>query len=132
MYPYNAAVVWLAIGVGGGYGAMARHGVNHLLVGRGGYGFPLGILVVNVSGCLVIGLLAGVIATTRLEVSLVARHLLITGLLGGFTTFSSFGLDTFTLARGGHLPLALTNVAASVLLGLAAVWTGFAIGSWRP
>jgi len=124
-------MVWLAIGVGGGIGAIARYGVNHLIQGRLA-DFPVGILVVNVAGCLVIGLVAGLVATARVELSDVGRHLIVTGLLGGFTTFSSFGLDTFTLARGGHLPLALANVAASVLLGLAAVWAGFAAGSWRP
>ena len=126
------AMIWLAIGVGGGIGAMARHGVNHLVQGRVGHEVPLGILVVNVTGCLAIGLLAGVMASARVEVSDVGRHLIVTGLLGGFTTFSSFGLDTFALARGGDLRLALANVAVSVLLGLAAVWVGFAVGSWRP
>ena len=96
--------------------------MNHLLHGRFGYDFPAGILVVNVLGCLAIGLLAGLIATTRIHVGEVGRHLLITGLLGGFTTFSSFGLDTFTLARGGHVQLAFLNVAGSLILGLGAVW----------
>ena len=125
-------MIWMAIGVGGGIGALARHGVNHLLQGRAGYDFPLGLLVVYVGGCLLIGLFAGLIASARIEVPLVGRHLSVTGLLGGFTTFSSLGLDTFTLARGGHLPLALANVAGSVVLGLAAVWAGFAVGTWRP
>jgi fluoride exporter len=126
------SMVWLAIGVGGGIGALARHGLNQLLQGRFPSDFPLGILVVNLTGCLAIGVLAGLIAAARVELPEAGRHLLVTGLLGGFTTFSAFGLDTFTLARGGDLRLALANVTASVLFGLAAVWVGFAVGSWRP
>src|SRR5688572_18326953 len=106
------SMVWLAIGVGGGIGALARHGLNQLLQGRFPSDFPLGILVVNLTGCLAIGVLAGLIAAARVELPEAGRHLLVTGLLGGFTTFSAFGLDTFTLARGGDLRLALANVTA--------------------
>jgi CrcB protein len=125
-------MVWLAIGVGGGIGAMARHWMNQWFQGRVAVDFPLGILVVNVTGCLLIGVLTGLVAAARVELPEAGRHLIVTGLLGGFTTFSAFGLDTFLLARAGDLRLALVNVAASVLLGLTAVWVGFAVGSWRP
>jgi CrcB protein len=59
------------------------------------------------------------------------RTFLIVGVLGGFTTFSSLGLDTFTLMRGGQAAMALANVAAHLVLGLGAVWAGFVIASWR-
>jgi CrcB protein len=109
---------------------MARHGVNHVIHAR--YGpFPFGIFAVNVAGCLAIGVLAGLLAAERVHIGELGRTFLIVGVLGGFTTFSSVGLDTFTLMRGGHVVLALANVACQVVLGLAAVWAGFTAASWR-
>jgi fluoride exporter len=129
--PYNGRVLWIAIGAGGAFGAMARHGVNHLLHGRF-LAFPAGIFVVNALGCLAIGLFAGLVASSRLHVGELGRSFVVVGLLGGFTTFSSYGLDTLTLARGGHTGLALANGLGQVALGLTAVWLGFSVGSWRP
>lgn len=125
-------MLWVAIAAGGALGSVARHAVNVLVQPRFSYGFPAGIFVVNVLGCLTIGLLAGLIASTRLEVGEHARAFLVVGVLGGFTTFSSFGLDTFVLARGGHAGLAAWNAVGQTVLGLAAVGIGFAAGSWRP
>jgi CrcB protein len=121
----------MAIGAGGALGAMARHGVNHLLQARFP-AFPAGIFVVNALGCLAIGLFAGLVASSRVQVGEVGRTFVVVGLLGGFTTFSSYGLDTLTLARGGHTGLALANGLGQVAVGLAAVWLGFSAGSWRP
>jgi CrcB protein len=124
-------VIWIAIGVGGAAGAMARHALNHAVHAR--YGpFPLGLFAVNVTGCLAIGVLAGAIATERVHIGELGRTFLVVGLLGGFTTFSSLGLDTFTLARGGHVPLAAANAIGQLVLGLAAVWIGFGVAAWRP
>jgi CrcB protein len=123
-------VIWLAVGLGGGIGAVARHAVNGVVTLRFGGGFPVGIFVVNTAGCLAIGLLAGLAAAGRLPVAEVGRTFLIAGLLGGFTTFSSFGLDTFTLLRGGQPALAFGNAAGQVVVGLFAVWLGFSAGSW--
>ena len=95
-------------------------------------GFPAGIFVVNMAGCLAIGLLAGLLAAARLEAGEHLRAFLFVGVLGGFTTFSSFGLDTFVLARGGHAVLAAANAVGQTGLGVLAVWAGFAVGSWRP
>jgi CrcB protein len=119
-------VILLAIAVGGGTGAILRHLANHVVQGRFGASFPGGIFLVNVAGCLVIGLFAGLIASARIHVGEVARAFVVVGLLGGFTTFSSFGLDTFTLARGGHFGAALFNAVGQLVLGLTAVWLGYA------
>ncbi len=111
---------------------MARHAVNHLFNLKFGGTFPGGIFVVNAAGCFTIGLLAGLIASTRLHVGEVGRTFLFVGVLGGFTTFSSFGLDTYTLFRGGHTGLGVLNAAGQVVVGLGAVWLGFTLGDWRP
>jgi CrcB protein len=125
-------MLWIAIAIGGGLGAMARHAVNHVFNLRFGTTFPAGIFIVNAVGCLVIGLLAGLIASTRLHLGEVGRTFVFVGVLGGFTTFSSYGLDTFTLFRGGHAGLGLINAVGQTIVGLGAVWLGFAIGDWRP
>ncbi len=88
--------------------------------------FPLGTLVVNASGCLLIGLLAG-LADSRQLLGPEARVFLFIGVLGGFTTFSSFAYETLALARDGEMARALLNVAAQVTLGLAAAWLGYTI-----
>jgi fluoride exporter len=124
-------VVWIVIGVGGGLGAMARHGVNHLVAARFGAGFPAGTFVVNAVGCFAIGVIAGLIAATRIQISELTRYFLVVGVLGGFTTFSSYGLDTFTLIRGGHTMPALVNATGQVLVGLTAVWLGYAAAAGR-
>ena len=113
---------------------MARHAMNTAIhhSGQMRYGaFPYGILAVNTAGCLAIGLLAGLLAAGRVQMGEHVRTFLVVGVLGGFTTFSSFGLDTFTLMRGGQSLLALTNIGAHVALGLTALWAGFTLGSWR-
>jgi fluoride exporter len=85
--------------------------------------FPYGTLLVNVSGCLVIGFLAG-LADDRSVFSSEARLFVFIGILGGFTTFSSFALETFTLARNTQMLGAATNVALELILGLVSVWFG--------
>jgi fluoride exporter len=85
--------------------------------------FPWGNLAVNVSGCFAIGVLAELFEA-RLLVSPTVRVALLTGVLGGYTTFSSFAFETLSLLRDGEVGLAMLNVSASVLLGLAAVWAG--------
>jgi CrcB protein len=89
---------------------------------------PYATLVVNVAGCVAIGVLAGRIAGGRLHLTPVMRTFLFVGVLGGFTTFSSFGLDTFTLGHGGDSVAALWNAIGQVGLGLGGVWLGFYLG----
>ena len=122
-------MVWVAIAVGGALGSMARHGVNVLVHGRWPLmRFPLSTLVVNVVGCLVIGLLAGLIMSGRISPRLYWREFVFVGMLGGFTTFSTFGLDTMTLVRGGALDAAIWNVVGQMGIGLLAVQIGLLIG----
>ena len=125
-------MVWLAIAVGGALGSVTRHGVNVLVHGRWPMAkFPFATLVVNIAGCLVIGLLAGLIMSERLAVRFHWREFLFVGILGGFTTFSTFGLDTITLARTHSMSAALWNVTAHVVIGLLAVQAGLALGGRR-
>lgn len=118
-------ILWVALG--GGIGAAARHGVN-VWSGRSfGAEFPWHTLIVNVSGCLVMGLLTGLMAL-KLNLSSEARAFLTTGILGGFTTFSAFSLDFALLAERKAYLAAGGYAAASVLLSLAAVFAGLHLG----
>lgn len=110
------------IGLGGCLGAVARYGLA-LGVDRSlGARFPFGILVVNVVGCLAIGLLAGLVEG-RVELSAELRAFLAVGILGSLTTFSTFGLQTVELGRVALAP-ALVNVLLHVGLGIGAVLAG--------
>ena len=121
----------MAAALGGALGSMARHGVNQLVHGRWwSTRFPVGTVVVNVLGCLVIGLLAGLIVSERIAMRANWREFVFVG-VRGFTTFSTFGLDTLVRARGGGTGPAALNVAAHVIGGLAAVWVGYVLGARR-
>jgi CrcB protein len=121
-------MVWLAVGVGGALGSMARHGINVFFAHVLERPVPYATAAVNLVGSAVIGLLAAVVATGRLHMSPELRTFIFVGILGGFTTFSSFMLDTFTLGHGGEHALAVWNVALQTALGLLAVWAGFRVG----
>jgi fluoride exporter len=116
------ALGYLLVFVGGGLGAMARHGVNRAGLVALGPGFPWWTLTVNVVGSLAIGLLAGLFGA--LETGHNARLFLITGFLGGFTTFSAFSLDALTLWERGALWQAGLYVVASIMLSLIAAALG--------
>ena len=122
-------MVWLAVAIGGACGSVLRHGVNvffgHVL-GRPG---AWATASVNLIGSLVIGLLAGFIAGGRLHETPVMRAFIFVGILGGFTTFSSLMLDTFTLAEGHHVPEAFLNVAVQIFFGYAAAYVGFRVAA---
>ena len=123
-------MTWLAIAVGGAIGSVGRHAVNQLVHTRWlTTRFPLGTVAVNLIGCLIIGLLAGLIASDRIALRLQWREFVFVGLLGGFTTFSTFGLDTFLLARTDSVGQAAFNVALQVVGGLLAVWVGYSLGA---
>lgn len=117
----------LLAGSGGFLGAAARYWIGGLVHRHLGAGFPYGTLAVNVTGCFAIGVL-GVLAEERLALSPAARVFWMIGVLGGYTTFSSFGYETMALLREGSSAFALLNVAAQVVLGLLAVWCGAALG----
>jgi CrcB protein len=123
---------WLAVAAGGAIGAAARHALN-AAVHRSHLAsvFPTGILLVNVVGSLAIGTLAGLLVAERVHLGYDGRVFLIVGVLGGFTTFSSFTFDTLALVREGRAGLAAWNVAGNVALGLLAVFVGFRLGLGR-
>jgi CrcB protein len=122
-------VTWLAIAVGGALGSMARHAVNHVVHTRWlATRFPAGTVVVNLIGCFVIGVLAGLLASERIALRVHWREFVFVGVLGGFTTFSTFGLDTYLLSRTHSEGAALLNVGMQVVGGLLAVWIGFQLG----
>jgi len=117
----------LLVGFGGFAGAAARHvAAGWVLHHTMGSKFPWGIFLVNVSGCLLMGLLSG-FAERLGWFSPQIRLLLLVGLLGGFTTFSAFGLETVYLLRRGEIWTATLYAAGSVVVCLAAVWGGLKI-----
>jgi CrcB protein len=91
--------------------------------------FPYGTLTVNLIGCFVIGFLSQ-LAETRGAFTSEARAFVFIGILGGFTTFSSFGNDTLNLLRDGETVNALANIGANVIVGLALVWFGRTVAYW--
>ncbi|MBM4405299.1 MAG: fluoride efflux transporter CrcB [Chloroflexi bacterium] len=110
------------VGLGGAVGSMLRYGVSAWVMG-GSKSFPYGTLAVNAIGCFAIGLILG-LAETHDFINSHTRLLLTTGLLGGFTTFSAFGFETFALLRDDRLPAAFANIAVQLIVGLLAVWAG--------
>lgn len=114
----------LLVGVGGFAGSILRYLVSgYVQDWTGNATFPFGTLAVNVFGCLVIGVL-GQLGDTRGVFTSESRALVFIGVLGGFTTFSSFGNETLALARDGEYLYALGNIAANLIVGLGAVWLG--------
>jgi CrcB protein len=114
---------YLIVFLGGGTGAALRHGVNLLVARFGGHGFPFATLFENVSGSLVMGMLAAYFAFKG-DLSQHWRLFLTTGILGGYTTFSAFSLDTVLLYERGELGLAALYVVASVSLSIAGLFAG--------
>ena len=118
-------VVWA--GVGGCLGAALRYALGlGLARAKGDSTFPWETLVINVLGCLAIGVF-GTLADSRGLITSAARVFVIAGVLGGFTTYSAFGYETFQLLRNGQAAAALGSVALQLVLGLFAVWAGAAI-----
>lgn len=117
---------YLIVFLGAGLGGAGRHGVNVLAARLVGTAFPAGTLVVNVLGCLLMGLIAGAFAL-RVNLPQEARLFLTTGILGGFTTFSAFSLDAALLWQRGEAGLAALYVGASVIFSLLAIAAGLAL-----
>ena len=121
----NAALV----GAGGFVGALFRYGLSGLVQRSVPLtSFPYGTLAVNMLGCLLIGV-AGALVDTRQAFGPEVRVFILIGLLGGFTTYSTFGYETFALLRDADYLRALANVTVHVVLGLALVWAGYSITS---
>ena len=113
----------LAIAVGGAFGSVLRFLVSTWTYNRLGSGFPYGTLLVNVAGSLLMGLLYTLLVE-RSSLDPVWRAGLLVGVLGGFTTFSAFSMETLNLIASGELPKALANILLSVGLCLTATWIG--------
>ena len=115
------------VGTGGFAGALFRYALGGIVHRRFPLTtFPYGTLTVNLLGCLLIGLLAG-LAESRQLFSPEFRRFALIGLLGGFTTFSTFGYETFAMLRDAEYLRAASNIGMHVFLGLALVWVGYAL-----
>jgi CrcB protein len=114
---------YLLVLIGGGAGSLVRFVAGSAIMTRFGGRFPLGTLLINVSGSFLIGLLMTLL-TERLNLDAGWRFLLIVGFLGGYTTFSSFEWETFASVRDGAHWAGMLNVVLSVCLGYLAVWLG--------
>lgn len=123
--------VWVAIG--GALGSVARYWISGLVAERLGKVFPWNTLAVNVTGSFAIGMvavLAGADGRMQPQYRAFAVQLLMAGFCGGYTTFSSFSLQTLTLVQEGQWLYAAGNILLSVVACLAAVWLGWAAGGW--
>jgi CrcB protein len=112
-----------AIAAGGALGSVLRYGLSNWVHGLAGRGFPYGTLAVNVLGCLAMGFLF-VLLVERMGENAVLRAGLLIGVLGGFTTFSAFSMETFNLIEQGAVAKAAGNMAASLVLCVGATWAG--------
>lgn len=121
----------LLVALGGAVGAVARYKLSGLVLHHLPGLFPWPTFTVNILGCLAMGVLAGLAVREEWFPGPV-RLLLFTGILGGFTTFSAFGLEAFYLLQRREVALALAYVGGSVVLGLAALWGGFSVVPHRP
>ncbi len=115
---------WLLIAAGGAFGSILRYAIQGWVQRAANGSFPAGTLAVNVLGCLVIGFLTALF-TGPVLIREEYRIGLLVGILGGFTTFSTFGLESFTLMNAGQFALAALNIFSSCTLGLLAVWIGY-------
>lgn len=121
-------MIFLYVALGGALGSMARYTLS-------GWGnqifsdvkFPVGTFIVNTIGCLIVGFLAGLGERYQLFSS-DARFFIFTGIMGGFTTFSAFGLETMLLLRRGDIAIALAYVACSIFVGFALLALAFYVG----
>lgn len=118
---------YLLVFAGGGIGAIARYWLSGFVYQKIGSDFPSGTLLVNILGCLLIGIMMSVLEE-RFVVYPSLRIFLTMGILGGFTTFSSFSFETVALLRDGELFYATANVVLSVVTCLGSTWLGFSLG----
>lgn len=124
-----AVYFWIALG--SALGGVARFWCSGVIARLFGETFPWGTLIVNVSGSFLIGVVAALtMADGRLLIGSTARLAVMAGLLGGYTTFSSFSLQTLALMQDGQWWPALANIALSVVACLIAVWAGYALAAY--
>lgn len=116
---------WIAVGTGGALGAMLRFALSGLIIRR----FPMGTFIANSIGCLLIGFLVALSLKTGWPNAMM-RSFLITGFLGGLTTFSTLAYQTWELNYSGSLSWAAFNLCSNLIIGLLAVWLGVCLGEW--
>ena len=117
---------YLLVFVGGGLGATLRHAINMICARCLGTGFPYGTFIINITGSTVMGLIAGYLAFKG-EASQPWRLFIMTGILGGYTTFSAYSLDSMLLYERGELGLAAFYVIGSVVISIAGLAAGLAL-----
>ena len=122
----------LAVGIGAAIGGIARYLIGQWFLQRFGPGFPYGTLFINVTGSFLIGIIAELAATRAFGVSSTVRLFVATGILGGYTTFSTFSLDAVTLFGEGASLLSYLYMGASVVLGFFAAYLGFITARITP
>ncbi|MGE3955614.1 MAG: fluoride efflux transporter CrcB [Vicinamibacterales bacterium] len=120
----------LLIAIGGAVGSVCRYLVTGVVLRAFGTLFPAGTFVVNVVGCLAFGLVTG-LAQDRITLTPEMRALLLAGVLGGFTTFSSYMNESVVLVREGQFLWAGLNLGGQVVAGFVAFWIAFSVASWR-
>jgi CrcB protein len=120
-----SAAITLWVAIGSAIGGVARYWCSGVVANYMGETFPWGTLIINIVGSFLIGLVATVSGPDgRFLIPAEARQFMMAGILGGFTTFSAFSLQTLMLARGGEWLLAGANIVGSVVLCLIMVWAG--------
>jgi CrcB protein len=118
---------YLWIGLGGALGALSRYWVGAAVTDRLGAKFPYGTLIINVTACVIIGFSLAFLGR-RVDVNPAWRYLIPVGFVGAYSTFSTYEWDTISLMRGGAFWAAAIYSVGSLVLGLAAVWVGIALG----
>jgi fluoride exporter len=119
-------MMWLAVAAGGALGSVARYALSTAVLRATGSLFPAGTFVVNLVGCFAFGVIAGA-AEQRVALSPEVRMFLLAGVIGGFTTFSSYAFESFALLRDGQFLAASVNIVGQVVAGLVGLWAGYVI-----
>lgn len=116
----------LLVALGGALGSTARYLLSMFVLRVSGTLFPAGTFAVNTAGCLIFGAIAGA-TSQRVQVAPEMRLFLLVGVLGGFTTFSSYAFESFSLVRDGQFLAASVNIVGQVIAGLVGMWAGYVI-----
>jgi CrcB protein len=119
-------MIWLAVAAGGALGSIARYAFSTAVLRVTGSLFPVGTFAVNVVGCVVFGAIIGA-AQQRVNLTPEVRAFALVGLLGGFTTFSTYAFESIGLLRDGQFAAAALNIVGQVMCGLAGMWVAYVI-----